>query len=413
MMAASMAVFMTGCSLKKDKDSDKGNVGKVTKNEEGSDSDETDVDPANYEAIMTGSEYNANVVLPDYKSMKVAQSKAEISEESFKQLICHLLASTSFAPDLTHIGQKEGTVEKYDVVNIDYEGKKDGVAFEGGTAQGYHLGIGTGTFIPGFEDKLIGVKTGETVDLDLTFPESYGNEELAGKDVVFTVKVNYIAELSDEFVADNKDILTYFIYQNFSAYRQVNNVEDVKNAFNEGIKVFNIAPSMFTEIKENTQVNRDETKLNEFVSRRKQVYTEYAETNGMTLEEVLQTYMNMQTEAEFDAYVSDIYDSFATLFAIAKQENISVSEEEYEGLVQSLVNQSNGQFADIKGFQVYYPKQDTVDDLICGKVYYKITEYANLVPDEEIETKESDNKEEGSAEGDSSSEDNESGNSEE
>ena len=87
--------------------------------------------------------------------------------------------------------QLTGTVKEGDLVNIDYVGKKDGVAFDGGTAQGYNLGIGTDSFIDGFEDGLIGVKTGKTVDLNLTFPENYGNE-LAGAKVVFTVTVNYI-----------------------------------------------------------------------------------------------------------------------------------------------------------------------------------------------------------------------------
>jgi len=83
-------------------------------------------------------------------------------------------------------------VEVGDTVNIDYVGKKDDVAFEGGTAQGYDLGIGSGSFIDGFEDGLVGVMPGETVDLNLTFPEQYHSEELAGAEVVFTVTVNYI-----------------------------------------------------------------------------------------------------------------------------------------------------------------------------------------------------------------------------
>ena len=83
-------------------------------------------------------------------------------------------------------------VKKGDTANIDYVGKKDGVAFDGGTANGYNLVIGSGQFIDGFEDGLIGVAIGSTVDLNLTFPEDYKNAELAGQKVVFTVKVNYI-----------------------------------------------------------------------------------------------------------------------------------------------------------------------------------------------------------------------------
>ncbi|MBP3298045.1 MAG: FKBP-type peptidyl-prolyl cis-trans isomerase [Lachnospiraceae bacterium] len=91
-----------------------------------------------------------------------------------------------------------------DIANIDYEGKKDGVAFAGGTASGYDLSLGSGTFIPGFEDGVVGMKIGETKDIPLTFPENYQSEELAGKDVIFTVTLNalksegYATELTDD-----------------------------------------------------------------------------------------------------------------------------------------------------------------------------------------------------------------------
>ena len=88
--------------------------------------------------------------------------------------------------------EKNEKVKKGDTANIDYVGKKDGVTFDGGTANGYNLVIGSGQFIDGFEDGLIGVAVGSTVDLNLTFPEDYKNAELAGQKVVFTVKVNYI-----------------------------------------------------------------------------------------------------------------------------------------------------------------------------------------------------------------------------
>lgn len=101
--------------------------------------------------------------------------------------------------------QVEGPIQDGDTANIDYEGKKDGVAFDGGTAQGYDLTIGSGTFIDGFESGLIGKKAGETVDLNLSFPADYQNTDLAGKAVVFTVKVNSITrqrELTDELAVE-------------------------------------------------------------------------------------------------------------------------------------------------------------------------------------------------------------------
>ena len=89
-----------------------------------------------------------------------------------------------------------------DVVNIDYVGKKDGVAFDGGTAQGYDLTLGSGTFIDGFESGLIGVKKGDKIDLNLTFPEEYGNTDLAGQAVVFEVTVNAVKESTDAKLND-------------------------------------------------------------------------------------------------------------------------------------------------------------------------------------------------------------------
>ena len=91
-----------------------------------------------------------------------------------------------------------------DIANIDYVGKKDGVAFDGGTANGYDLTLGSGQFIPGFEDGVVGMKIGETKDIPLTFPENYQAEELAGKEVIFTVTLNalksegYATELTDD-----------------------------------------------------------------------------------------------------------------------------------------------------------------------------------------------------------------------
>ena len=125
------------------------------------------------------------VTLNDYKNMKVEVYKPQTQDQDIEQYIDSELLKGYI---------KDRAVADGDVANIDYEGKKDGVAFEGGTASGFDLEIGSGSFIPGFEEKLIGVMPGETVDLDLTFPEGYHEPSLAGQPVVFTVTVNGIAE---------------------------------------------------------------------------------------------------------------------------------------------------------------------------------------------------------------------------
>lgn len=128
------------------------------------------------------------VELGDYKNLPV-DTKSDTFNIFYEDTLKKDVEDNSFYNEAT---LTEGKVQNGDVANIDYTGKKDGVAFEGGTAQAHDLEIGSGSFIPGFEDGLIGVSVGQTVDLNLTFPENYGKEELNGAAVVFTVKVNSI-----------------------------------------------------------------------------------------------------------------------------------------------------------------------------------------------------------------------------
>ena len=154
--------------------------------EESSDSVQTEIDRVSDREDYVGFQdldIDKYVTLGDYKKMKVTATRPKVSEDGIEDYInSRLLVGT-----ITNRPVKKG-----DVADIDYVGKKDGVAFEGGTASGYKLSIGSGGFIPGFEDGLVGVNVGETVDLNLTFPENYRNAEMAGQEVVFTVTVNSI-----------------------------------------------------------------------------------------------------------------------------------------------------------------------------------------------------------------------------
>ena len=143
------------------------------------------------------------VELNKYKDFNFKKINVEISDEDIDDALITLQER-----DMTYEPvENRDKVQKGDVAVIDFEGKKDGVAFEGGTAKGFSLNIGSGQFIPGFEDGVIGMKKGETKDLNLTFPAEYNNAELAGKDVVFTVTVHEIKEkvkpeLNDDFAKD-------------------------------------------------------------------------------------------------------------------------------------------------------------------------------------------------------------------
>lgn len=142
----------------------------------------------------------ALVTLGNYKGLPVTAPAVEVNQEEADNLVKQIYYSYE---DGEADGIKDRAVQNGDMVNIDYEGKKDGVAFAGGTAANQQLVIGSNSFIAGFESGLIGVNPGETVDLNLTFPDQYHNKELEGQPVVFTVTVNYIysTEYKDDAVA--------------------------------------------------------------------------------------------------------------------------------------------------------------------------------------------------------------------
>ena len=139
------------------------------------------------------------IKLGNYKGIEAEVTKQPVADTEVDNEIQRLVAQS------TSLIEKDGDVTNGDVTTIDFEGFKDEVAFDGGKAEGFQLEIGSGQFIPGFEEQMIGMKKGETRELNLTFPENYGAADLAGADVV-QVTVHKIeekkeAELNDAFVA--------------------------------------------------------------------------------------------------------------------------------------------------------------------------------------------------------------------
>lgn len=193
-MAGVVAIGLCACGGK-DKTEDAVNTNETTvqtqETTEGAETQETEVkvsERPDYVALED-LETDDYVTLPDYASMTVQAEKPEVTDEAIEKYINRNI--------LTSYSVTDRAVAEGDAVTIDYVGKKDDVAFEGGTDEGYVLNIGSHTFIDGFEEGLIGVMPGETVDLNLTFPADYFKEELAGADVVFTVTVQDIQESTD------------------------------------------------------------------------------------------------------------------------------------------------------------------------------------------------------------------------
>ena len=275
------------------------------------------------------------VTLPDYKTSKVAVtvSPIDVTEEEVDAYIASALQAAAVETEVT-----DRPVETGDVVNIDYVGTKDGVAFEGGSSAegGYDLTIGSGRFIEGFEDGLIGANLGENVQLNLTFPEEYGNEELNGAAVVFDVTVNSITtyvtpELTDEVVPTlDENCSTVEEYrQSVSDYLLDSETQTYHNT---------IANQVYAYILENTTFGTlPEDLVATYKTRSDEMAQSYATAYGVDLETFVTNMFGMTVE-EFDAESQAMSEDAAKenlLFrALAEQEGVTVSDDEIKAFAE-------------------------------------------------------------------------------
>lgn len=199
-LAVCMAATAMGCGKSGDAQKDAKTEGSEKAETNGAGAKIIDADASKY------------VTLGDYKGMELTKTVQDVTDEQIQTQIDSDLKTKAKA-----LGADE-PAQMGDILNIDYVGKIDGEAFDGGSTdgQGTDLELGSGSYIEGFEEQLVDAKTGETRDINVTFPEDYGSEDLAGKDAVFTVTVNSIkrpGELSDDWVAENTDMKTVDEYK--------------------------------------------------------------------------------------------------------------------------------------------------------------------------------------------------------
>ena len=234
---------------------------------------------------------------------------------------------------------KEGKAENGDVAVIDFEGFKDGVAFEGGKGENYSLTLGSNTFIPGFEDGVIGMKIGEEKDLNLTFPKDYQSEELRGKDVVFHVVLNdlktlSIPELDEDFFED-------------LGMEGVNSKKTLEDALKENIKVQKetdadnkYMDSLLEEAAKNTEVDIPNVMIEEEIDRMVGQFEERMSMQGISLDNFLKmTGSKLETLREQMKEEAGKRVKFRLMLEeIAKQEKIDISDEEAEKEAQNLAD---------------------------------------------------------------------------
>lgn len=266
------------------------------------------------------------VKLGEYKNLEVSeQPKPEVTEEVLENNIHYLLVNNYKPVEVT----EDRAVQQDDTVNIDYTGYMDGKEFEGGADTGADLRIGSGGFIAGFEDGLVGHKKGEEVTLDLTFPDPYKmNESLSGKAVQFKVKINKISApptLSDEWVAANTDFKT---------------VEEFRNAQKEAIQRSldsdydtKVKSDLFGLVIENSEITKypEDLMAKAKVKVREQLDMMYQSQAGITLDD----YIKQQgiTEEETEKALEESAQQYLTqnliVQAILEKEGVEFTEEEY------------------------------------------------------------------------------------
>lgn len=275
------------------------------------------------------------IELGEYKGITVeyaeSTEKVEVTDEEVETKVTTFLEQNKTSKEIKNRAVKDG-----DTVNIDYKGTKDGVAFEGGTAEGYDLVIGSKSFIDGFEDGLIGVKIGETKKLNLTFPEEYSNEELAGQKVVFEVKVNSIhventPELTDELVAEKTE------YKTAEEYK-AGIKADLLSHKEWQVKLAKWSACWEAAVNNATVKSFEKTEVEELKQEMTDYYTQMAQYYGMELEDYVTNMGYTMEDFEKEAELSARTEAKKRMVAkkIAELENITVTDEDYKNGVTGI-----------------------------------------------------------------------------
>ena len=276
------------------------------------------------------------VKLGKYKKLGVKKEKVEVTKEEIENALNETL--NRYAENVV----KEGKVENGDIALIDFEGFKDGVAFEGGKGENYSLTIGSNTFIPGFEDQIIGMSKDEEKDINVTFPEDYHSEDLKGQKVVFKVKVNEIKttkipELDKDFFEDlamegidSKESLEKQLEENIKAHKE-QHAEDhyIDELLKKGI--------------ENMEVDIPEAMINEELDRMIRQYEENLKMQGLTLQQFYQ-FTNSDEAALKDQMKEEAEKRVASrllLEAIKVEEKIEIADDEAKKEAEELAKKYN------------------------------------------------------------------------
>ena len=309
------------------------------------------------------------ITLKDYQNFRVARNEIVVDEEELQQIMDNVYIS-SFPAEL---GVKDRAVVVGDTANINYVGTLNGVAFDGGTADGANLTIGSHAYIDGFEDGLIGVMPGETVDLNLTFPENYGNADLAGQAVVFTVTVNYIIpeEKMDEAVGglieevNTVEELRQYVYDYLYEYA----LQEDQDSYDEKI--------MDAFIEEICEIKEIPTEWTSYYSEQTRSYfVTYALQAGTDPDTLVQTYYGMDMDTFLSTYSELAAKRDLAMQALAKKEGLTVqTDEELDKLLEQYSGEAG--YSSVAEYLGNASKEDFRQDYIYEQAFSFIIDLAS------------------------------------
>ena len=281
--------------------------------------------------------------LGDYTGLEIEKQDADLTDEEVDEAINQQLNQLS-----EMVVKEDGAVEEGDTVNIDFDGYVDGEQFEGGQADSYDLEIGSGSFIPGFEEQLVGVKAGEEKDVNVTFPEEYHAEELSGKEATFKTKVNEIKykevpELDDEIANElDSDAETVDQYKENLRKR----LAEQKQTEAENVQ----KEEAIQKASDNAKIDIPKAMVNTELDRMLQEFGQRMQQQGLSLETYFQ--ISGQDESQLREQMKDDAEARVrtnlTLTAIADKEDIEVSEEDIDKELEKMSEQFNISVEDIK-----------------------------------------------------------------
>ena len=296
--------------------------------------------------LLVDVEVKPEFQLGDYKGVEVEKVDETVNEDVVNAKLDEMREKGS------RLVSVEREIANGDTANIDFEGFDGEVAFEGGKGENYDLVIGSGSFIPGFEDQLVGKKAGEEVEVNVTFPEEYHAENLAGKPVVFKVKVNDVKvkelpELNDEFAADTTEFNTL---EELRADVRAKAEADAKEAAKNELR-----NRVIEKVVANTEVEVPEAMIKHEIENQMMELNYQLQYQGFGMEQFLK--MTGKTMEEFKAEFAASRREEAlrnvktslVIEAIAKAEGVEVNEEEVNAEVQKMADAYNMTVEQVKG----------------------------------------------------------------